>query len=63
MFMPKPCSGDFKLIICKVLIKKYFVCPLPTLHFWVGSVGRKKERQKMEKDVIVIIVIFVILPK
>ena len=22
-------------------LKKYFVCPLPSLHFWVGSVGRK----------------------
>ena len=25
----------------KALIKKYFVCLLPTLKFWVGSVGKK----------------------
>jgi len=40
----KPISQSFSgesLSALEAYIKKYFVCPLPTLDFWVGSVGRK----------------------
>jgi len=35
------CVKVTTLRIDRPKLKKYFVCPLPTLHFWVGSVGRK----------------------